>query len=166
MKILITGASGMLAKSMINQFKDKKLIIKTKQELDITERDDILKLVNNEKPDYIINCAAYTNVEEAEDNEILAERINSDGVCNLALACKGNNSVLIHFSTDYVFDGELDLSKSYNENSVTNPINVYGITKLKGERLIQDINCKHYIIRTSWLFGDGNNFVNKILKLA
>lgn len=167
-KILITGADGMLAKSVkkiFEQDNNYEIIYLNREQLDITNVRNVIKVMENEKPNYVINCAAYTDVNKAEENELEAERINSEGIRILATVSELYFSKFIHISTDYVFDGSLDLNESYKEDDITNPINVYGKTKLQGEEQIR----KHeynYILRTSWLFGDGNNFVNKMIELG
>lgn len=167
MKILITGANGMLAKAVINQFKDENELICTDAiDLDITNREAVLNCVRSKKPEYIINCAAYTAVDKAEEDFDLAEKINANGPENLAIAAKENNCTLVHISTDYVFDGDLDVSECYVENDNVAPVTVYGLTKMHGEKAVTN-NCdKYYIFRTAWLYGDGNNFVRTMLKLG
>lgn len=167
MKILITGANGMLAKAVINQFKDNnELILTDVSELDITNETKTNEFIKNIKPDYIINCAAYTAVDKAEEDVELAEKVNSIGPRNLAIAAKENNAILIHISTDYVFNGELDISKSYIESDKIDPVTIYGKTKAAGENSIIE-NCNnYYIFRTAWLYGDGNNFVRTMIKLG
>lgn len=167
MKILITGANGMLAKAVIKQFKDNNEIILTDvSELDITNEIKTSEFVKNVKPDYIINCAAYTAVDKAEEDIEIAEKVNAIGPKNLAIAANNNNSILIHISTDYVFNGELDISKAYIESNEVAPVTVYGKTKAIGEKNIIE-NCdKYYIFRTAWLYGDGNNFVRTMVKLG
>lgn len=167
MKILITGANGMLAKAVINQFKDNnELILTDVSELDITNETKTNEFIKNIKPDYIINCAAYTAVDKAEEDVGLAEKVNSIGPRNLAIAAKENNAILIHISTDYVFNGELDISKSYIESDKIDPVTIYGKTKAAGENSIIE-NCdNYYIFRTAWLYGDGNNFVRTMIKLG
>ncbi len=167
MKILITGAKGMLAKAVINQFKDNnELILTDVSELDITDEKSTNEFITKVKPKYIINCAAYTAVDKAEEDVELAEKVNSIGPKNLAVAARKNEATLIHISTDYVFNGELDISKSYIENDEIAPVTVYGKTKAEGEKNIIE-NCdKYYILRTAWLYGDGNNFVRTMIKLG
>ena len=167
MKILITGAKGMLAKAVINQFKDNnELILTDVSELDITDEKSTNEFITKVKPKYIVNCAAYTAVDKAEEEVELAEKVNSIGPKNLAIAAKKNEATLIHISTDYVFNGELDISKSYIENDEIAPVTVYGKTKAEGEKNIIE-NCdKYYILRTAWLYGDGNNFVRTMIKLG
>lgn len=167
MKILITGANGMLAKSVREKLSEgNELICTDVNELDITDESAVLKKVEEIKPEYIINCAAYTAVDKAEDVYDLADKINADGPGNLAKAAKAVDAVLIHISTDYVFNGDLDISKSYVETDQVGPVTVYGKTKLHGEEEVQKNTDKFYIFRTAWLYGDGNNFVRTMLKLG
>lgn len=167
MKILITGANGMLAKSVRKRLeKGNELICTDVSELDITNQDAVIKMVSELKPEYIINCAAYTAVDKAEDNYDLADKINADGPKNLAIAAKKVNATLVHISTDYVFNGDLDISKSYVETDEVGPVTVYGKTKLHGEEEVKSNTDKYYIFRTAWLYGDGNNFVRTMLKLG
>ena len=167
MKILITGANGMLANSVKKRLANgNELICTDVSELDITDLEAVKKMVSEVKPEYIINCAAYTAVDKAEDNYDLAEKINADGPRNLAIASKKENAVLIHISTDYVFDGDLDVSKAYVEDDEVGPVTVYGKTKLHGEQGVQENTDKYYIFRTAWLYGEGNNFVRTMLKLG
>lgn len=167
MKILITGAKGMLAKAVIDQFKDNnELILTDVSELDITDENNTNEFITRIKPEYIINCAAYTAVDKAEEDIELAKKVNSIGPKNLAIAAKKNDAILIHISTDYVFNGELDISKLYIEDDEIAPVTVYGKTKAEGEKNIIE-NCdKYYILRTAWLYGDGNNFVRTMIKLG
>ncbi len=167
MKILITGANGMLANSVKKRLANgNELICTDVSELDITDLEAVKKMVSEVKPEYIINCAAYTAVDKAEDNYDLAEKINADGPRNLAIASKKENAVLVHISTDYVFDGDLDVSKAYVEDDEVGPVTVYGKTKLHGEQGVQENTDKYYIFRTAWLYGEGNNFVRTMLKLG
>ena len=167
MKILITGAKGMLAKAVINKLKDENQLICTdSQELDITDKNMVMEYVEKEKPEYIINCAAYTAVDKAEEEEELAEKVNSEGPKNLAIAAGKYNCILVHISTDYVFNGDLDINKTYKENDKTLPVTVYGKTKKQGEDNIIQNSSKYYILRTAWLYGEGNNFVRTMLKLS
>lgn len=165
-RILITGANGMLAKAVRERFKEDELICTDVEELDITNLESVMQFVEENKPEYIINCAAFTAVDKAEECYDLAEKINAEGPKNLAIAAKKGNATLIHISTDYVFSGDLDISKAYTEEDQTGPVTVYGITKLHGEEAVK-ANCeKYYIFRTAWLYGDGNNFVRTMLKLG
>ena len=167
MKILITGANGMLAKSVRKRLeKGNELICTDVQDLDITNEENVLAYVKEAKPEYIINCAAFTAVDKAETAGEIVEKINADGPKNLAKAAKENNCVLVHISTDYVFGGDLDVQKDYQEDDPKAPVTAYGITKLHGEEEIQKNTDKYYIFRTAWLYGDGNNFVRTMLKLG
>ena len=168
MKILITGANGMLAKEIRERFQEgNELILTDVAELDITNEEMVMNFVKNEKPECIINCAAFTAVDKAETAGEIVERINADGPGNLAKAAKETNSVLVHVSTDYVFGGDLDLDKDYKEDDPKKPVTAYGITKLHGEEQIEANTDKYYIFRTAWLYGiGGNNFVKTMLKLG
>lgn len=168
MKILITGANGMLAKEVKDKFKEDNEIISTDvAELDITNENAVFNYINEIKPDYIINCAAYTAVDKAEENYELADKINGDGPTNLAKAAKNVGAKLVHISTDYVFGGDLDTSKDYKEDDAKAPVTVYGKTKLHGEQGIENNMEEYYIFRTAWLYGvGGNNFVKTMTKLG
>ena len=168
MKILITGANGMLAKEVKEKFSEgNELTLTDVAELDITNEKMVYDFITNLKPDLIINCAAYTAVDKAEENLELADRINGDGPTNLAKAAKAVGSKLVHISTDYVFGGDLDLSKAYKEDDEKKPVTAYGITKLHGEQGIQNNLDEYYIFRTAWLYGlGGNNFVKTMTKLG
>lgn len=166
--VLVTGASGQLGKC-IQKFAVKEHAIDwlfmDSSEIDITSTCDLAMCFGSKQIDYCINCAAYTNVEKAEAEKEKAFSINAEGVKNLAEICKEHSTVLIHISTDYVFDGKGDVA--YTEASSTNPINNYGASKLKGEQYIPDIIGYYFIFRTSWLYSEfGHNFYNTILKKA
>lgn len=166
MKILITGANGMLGKAIQKEFKSEELICTDSKELDITNYDKTLEYVERVKPDYIINCAAYTAVDNAEDDKENAFKVNAVGPKNLAIAAEMNNVVLVHLSTDYVFSGDKNVENVYYEEELTEPVTVYGITKLKGEENVKN-NCKkYYIFRTAWLYGDGKNFVRTMINIG
>jgi dTDP-4-dehydrorhamnose reductase len=165
--VLVTGANGQLgnelrvAKSFTN--KDNYFFTDI-AELDITNEETIRNFVQLNNIDIIINCAAYTNVENAETHEFNAELINSISVKYLAEIMKEVNGTLIHVSTDYVFDGTSNIP--LNENHVTNPIGVYGKTKMNGENYIKNSGCNYIILRTSWLYSEfGNNFCKTIRNL-
>lgn len=166
MKILITGSKGMLAKAVEERFKEEELILTDVEELDITNAKAVQEFVFDCNPDVIINCAAYTAVDDAEDKQELARKINEDGPRNLAIAAKKANAILVHVSTDYVFGGNLSTENIYNEDDPKAPETVYGITKLAGEKAIEENIEKYYIFRTAWLYGDGKNFVRTMLKLG
>ena len=167
MKILITGANGMLAKSVRARLKEENELICTDvADLDITNEEAVMNFVKENKPEYIVNCAAFTAVDKAEEVYDLAEKINANGPANLAKAAKAVDATLVHISTDYVFNGDLDVSKSYVETDEVGPVTVYGKTKLHGEEQVKSNTDKYYIFRTAWLYGDGNNFVRTMLKLG
>ncbi|MCF0126349.1 MAG: dTDP-4-dehydrorhamnose reductase [Clostridia bacterium] len=168
MKILITGAKGMLAKEVIEKFeKDNELICTDVADLDITNEEAVMEFVKIKKPEYIINCAAFTAVDKAEECYELADKINGDGPANLAKAAKENGAKLVHISTDYVFGGDMEIEKDYQENDKKEPVTVYGKTKLHGEEGIERNMDEYYIFRTAWLYGiGGNNFVKTMTKLG
>ena len=154
----------MLAKDISKIF-DKNNIsyFSTGREVDITNINDLNNYVKNKNIDIVINCAAYTNVDLAEEEIEICSKINGLGVKNIAEICKNKNSKLIHFSTDYVFDGISD--KPYKETDYTNPINIYGKSKLEGEKYALSLR-ESLIIRISWAYGiNGNNFVYTMLNL-
>ena len=166
MKILITGANGMLAKAIREELKENELICTDVEDLDITDLEAVKKYVEEVKPNYIINCAAYTAVDKAEENRELVYKINAIGPKNLAIAANENDAVLVHISTDYVFGGDRDITEDYSEDDEKNPQAVYGTTKLEGEKFIEE-NCKnYYIFRTAWLYGEGHNFVKTMINLS
>lgn len=166
--ILVTGANGQLGQCLQKiapLYQEIEFTFKSSKELDITNTFKIQKSFELQKFDYCINCAAYTNVEQAEKTPEIAFRINAEGVKNLALACKEYKITLIHISTDYVFDGEK--LEPYTVEDIPNPINEYGKSKLLGENYIKEIFDNYFIIRTSWLYSEfGKNFYTTILKKA
>lgn len=166
LRVFITGSRGMLAHDLMPILKKgHEVIAPPEEEFDITRRDLVSELIKETSPDIVINCAAYTQVDKAEEERARAFLVNGTGVQNLALACSDSNIPLCHISTDYVFDGRKYMPYTPFDN--TNPINVYGESKLAGEKYMQWIMREFYIIRTSWLYGKaGNNFVSTILRLA
>jgi dTDP-4-dehydrorhamnose reductase len=132
--------------------------------LDITNQDQVYELVKLHKPEAIVNCAAFTNVDGCEANEIGAFRVNAIGAQNLSTAAYSIGAKMLQVSTDYVFDGTGNVPK--REYDKTNPQSVYGSSKELGELLVRQTNPKHFIIRTAWLYGEGNNFVRTMLKLS
>ncbi|WP_315113956.1 dTDP-4-dehydrorhamnose reductase [Clostridium intestinale] len=177
MKVLITGAKGQLGKQITNilksgqseigklpkEYENVEVIGVDVDVLDITDINAVRSYLTDVKPEIIINCAAYTNVDACESNEDLAFKINALGPRNLAIISNEVNAKLVHVSTDYVFSGEGTVPfKEYDE---TIPVSVYGKTKLAGEKFVREIADKYYIIRTAWLYGyEGNNFVYTIIK--
>ena len=166
MKILITGSNGMLGYDLQEVLKDyHELILTTSETLDITDKQNTIDFICDAKPDIVINSAAYTDVDGCEENQDLAYAVNGDGVRNLALACKEVDCALVHISTDYVFDGAA--RDPIDENGQIGPISVYGKSKLEGEKAIQEILDKYFIVRTAWLYGiNGKNFPKTMLELA
>jgi dTDP-4-dehydrorhamnose reductase len=172
LKILILGAGGMLGTDLGHEFAGKcELFLWDKNELDVTNKEQVLAKISDLNPNIIINATGYTNVDGAEDNKDLAHKLNADAVEYLVKAAQQVNAKLIHFSTEYVFDGT-DKS-GYKENYPVNPINVYGQSKTAGEKYIIEYRLG-YLIRTSWLYGHapqigkprGMNFVDTMIKLS
>ena len=167
MKILITGANGQLGRELTQQYKEKgnvELILTDVDTLDITNVNDVYKMVNETRPDVIINCAAHTAVDKCEDDVDNAYKINAVGPKNLAAAMNAIGGEIVQVSTDYVFDGTSE--KPYLEFDKPCPASVYGQTKYDGEEFVKSLNPKHYIVRTAWLYGDGNNFVKTMIRLG
>jgi dTDP-4-dehydrorhamnose reductase len=165
LKILVTGANGQLGTDIIKHFNKDEVYGYDVDVLDITDIKQVVDLVKQIKPELIINCAAYTNVDGCEQNEELAYKVNAIGARNLAVAALETNSKLLHISTDFVFDG--CTNKPYLEFDTPNPLSIYGKSKFAGEELIRQICPRHYILRTAWLYGkNGNNFVKTMLKLG
>ena len=166
MKILITGSNGMLGHDLREVLKDNhELILTTSKTLDITDKDSTIKCIKENKPDVVINAAAYTDVDGCETNQELAYAVNGEGVRNLALGCRQAGCSLVHISTDYVFDGTA--RDPIEEDGEIGPISIYGKSKLKGEEAILEILDKYFIVRTAWLYGiNGKNFPKTMLGLA
>lgn len=162
MLIWIVGCSGILGGSFCKLLHEKNIpfFSTTKDQADITDLSALQKIIQKKNPTHIINCAAYTEVEKAEEEEEKAFLVNSQGIANLASVSRGK---LIHFSTDYVFDGKK--KTPYLEEDDPCPINVYGKSKLAGEKILFKMKTNALCIRISWLFGGENDFVSKILKL-
>jgi dTDP-4-dehydrorhamnose reductase len=161
-KTLIIGSSGMLGSDLCKTFPDAVKL--THHDLDITDREQVIESILKIKPDVVINAAAYTNVDGCEDNKELAFQVNGYGPGYIAEACARAGAKLVHFSTDYVFNGS---KKEYVESDIPDPINVYGDSKLLGEKKIIENMDDYRIVRISWLFGiHGKNFVETMLKLS
>lgn len=166
MKVLVTGANGMLGQDLCPILEDVgAFVIETDVDtLDITNGVVVKNVLTDVRPDLVIHCAAYTNVDKAEEDFETAYKINALGTENLAKSCNELDIPIVYISTDYVFDGAK--KKLLNPDSCTNPINNYGKTKLAGENAIQKYCKKYYIARTSWLYGiHGKNFVETMLSL-
>lgn len=168
MNILVTGANGQLGNEIriVSKNSSDRYIFTDVEELDILDKKAVMDCVRCEKIDVIVNCAAYTNVDKAENEPALAEKLNATAVEYLAEACKDNDAVLIHISTDYVFGGN-EGNTPRTETEPANPTGAYGRSKLLGERAIEKVGCKQIIIRTAWLYSEfGNNFVKTMRKLT
>ncbi|MBO9674976.1 MAG: dTDP-4-dehydrorhamnose reductase [Sphingobacteriaceae bacterium] len=167
-KILVIGAGGQLGqclKVVAERREITEIIFPAEQDANILNESGLNELLAKEKPAYVINCAAYTAVDKAEDEIELAKAINETGAAYLASACLANNATLVHISTDFVFEG--NAVKLLKEDDEAKPINVYGVTKLDGEKAVASILPAHFIIRTSWLYSEyANNFVKTMLKLG
>ena len=170
MRVLVTGKNGQLGQSINKLVRENQLddefIFVGRGELDLSREESIAGYFDHNNFDVIVNCAAYTAVDKAEEEIELANQVNHLAVKQLAEIAKVQQAKLIHISTDYVFDGKSD--EPYKETDATNPINVYGKTKLKGEQAIQEVmQTNAIIIRTSWVYSEfGNNFVDTMLKLG
>lgn len=166
--ILITGEDGQLAqclKLVESTASNFQFIYRNAKDLDITNQNAVNTFFKSNKIDYCINCAAYTAVDDAETNPLIAKKVNTDGPKYLAIACKFSDTILVHISTDFIFDGKK--RKPYTEIDKTNPLGVYGLTKRDGENEIKNHWQKYYIIRTSWLYSQfGTNFLKTMLRLS
>ncbi len=166
-KILVTGANGQLGQCLqkiSSQFEEFEFIFTDSETLDITIKEEVNDFFWQNAPDFCINAAAYTAVDLAETDVEKAFLVNADGAENLAEACSENNAQFIHVSTDYVFDGENNLA--YTEEDFTNPLGVYGASKLAGDELALEVNPCSVILRTSWVYSEfGKNFVKTMLNL-
>ncbi len=167
-KIAVLGANGQLGKciqKLVPEYEwDYEFIFADSATVDITDKDSVLNFFSEHQPDYCINAAAYTAVDLAEKEEEKAFAVNAEGVANIAEACKEHKCIFLHISTDYVFDGDTEIS--YDEENFTNPQSIYGKSKLQGEVLALENNPDTIIIRTSWLYSEFNkNFVKTMLHL-
>lgn len=168
MKVLLIGKNGLLGTEIDSVFRDKnefEFNSTTKEDLDITSKTSVYSIIKDLKPDLVINAAAFTFVDECEIKRDFVMNINGEANGYLAQVCNQIGAYLMYFSTDYVFDGSK--KEGYKEDDEVSPANVYGESKLLGEKLIQENTDKFFIIRTSWLFGmHGQNFVKTMLQLA
>jgi len=171
MKILVTGADGQLGRALQKVLPENETVFTTRKDLDITNKKQVVQQIASVRPDFVIHTAAYTDVDGCEKNPKLANNINFEGTKNITKACEKVGATLIYISTDFVFDGKK--KTPYKESDATHPLQVYGKSKLAGEKEVQKLP-KYYIIRTSWLFGPTSreasrgksNFVQTILALA
>ena len=161
--ILLFGANGQLGQELAYALRTFNLKSFTKSECNLLDFKNVSKILEKNKNSLVINASAYTKVDMAEEEYSLANQINAQAVSNLALGCNEHNSILVHFSTDYVFDGQS--REPYKEIDLAAPKNKYGESKLLGEQYIQSILKNYYIFRTSWVYGQyGNNFPKTIIK--
>ena len=167
-KILVIGAGGQLGqclKTVAARRDITDIVFPSETDANILNQEGLQSLLAKEQPAFVINCAAYTAVDKAEDEVELAKAVNETGAANLAIACDANGATLIHVSTDFVFEG--NEVKLLVEDDIANPINVYGQTKLDGEKAVIALLKEHFILRTSWLYSEyANNFVKTMLKLG
>jgi dTDP-4-dehydrorhamnose reductase len=175
MVVLVTGANGQLGQaiqSISGNYPEIDFVFCDSSSLDITNSNNVERIFNEFKPNFCINAAAYTAVDKAESESEKAILINVNGAKNLAEGCKSNNVILLHVSTDFVFDGNPNVTSSavempYTEEDIPNPTGVYGRTKLDGEKAIQETFDKYYIIRTSWVYSQfANNFMKTMIRLG
>ena len=168
MNILVTGSNGQLGseiKDVVTNYKDFKIFFRDLPELNICNADALNTFILNKNINAVINCAAYTAVDKAEEDTETAKRVNAKGVFNLVKAMENVNGKIIHISTDYVFDGTKTLP--YDEEDIVNPIGVYGNTKREGELAVINSSIEGIVIRTSWLYSAyGNNFVKTMIRLG
>lgn len=167
MRVLVTGYHGQLGYDVVKLLKEQgeEVIGATREHFDLTDEAKIKEVIRSFKPEVVVHCAAYTQVDKAEDNKELCYAVNVLGTRYIAEACREINAKMVYISTDYVFDGSSD--KPYEVNDKVNPVNYYGETKLQGEYEVMKILENHFIIRISWVFGEnGNNFVKTMLRLA
>ena len=167
-KVLVIGQDGMLGGELYLRLKNNpnyEVYKTTIETLDICNEEAVRNEITKIKPYFVINCAAYTNVDGCETHFELANSVNGMAVLNIAKAVKEVNATFIQISTDYVFDGELEVDKAYTEDMLPSPVSAYGKTKLLGEENAK-VAEKYYILRTAWLYGQGNNFVRTMLKLS
>ena len=167
-KVIVFGASGQLGQCFKKVVENEHIVsvyFPLEGEANILDNAALKTIFEKQKPDYCINCAAYTAVDKAEDDTEMALKVNKTGVENLSRFCAEYNSTLIHISTDFVFQGNEPTPRT--ETDATNPISVYGQTKLDGEKVLEDMLKKYFIIRTGWLYSEyANNFVKTMLKLG
>lgn len=167
LKYMVTGVNGQLGYDVVLKLKEINInvVAPRRDEFDLTNREQIQRYILKEKPDIIIHCAAYTAVDKAEDEKDVCYAVNVEGTKALIEAAKMINAKVVYISTDYVFDGSGQ--EPHFEEKETNPINYYGYTKEQGEKIVRELIDRHFIVRTSWVYGsNGNNFVKTMIKLA
>lgn len=167
MKVLVTGGSGQLGFDVCRELKARgiEFTAPSSKNMDITNEAAVRAVIQAYQPDAVIHCAAYTKVDQAEEEPKRAFEVNADGTRNVALACRACDAKMLYISTDYVFPGTGDAP--YETIDQTGPINVYGKSKLAGEQAVQELLSRYFIVRTSWVFGtNGGNFVKTMLRLA
>jgi len=168
MRIVVLGASGQLGSCLKKNSTERNITdisFPSEENANILDKELLDKLFTAEKPQFVINCAAYTAVDKAEDDVDTCRKVNRDGAAYIAEVCKKHQATLIHISTDFVFKG--DIPKLLSETDPAEPENIYGLTKLEGEAAIGEILPEHFTIRTSWLYSEfGNNFVKTMLRLG
>lgn len=167
MKILVTGYNGQLGYDVVKELNYRSVECRgvDREDFDITDRDETVGYICDYAPDAVIHCAAYTAVDRAEDDEENCRKVNADGTENIAVACEKLRAKMLYVSTDYVYGG--DGEAPFETDSPTNPKNVYGVTKLEGEKAVMKYIDKFFIVRTSWVFGiNGSNFVKTMLRLG
>ena len=167
MKVLVTGVKGQLGYDVMAELARRNIeaIGVDIDEMDITDKISVEKVIGEAAPDVVVHCAAYTAVDAAEDNEALCRRVNADGTRNIAEVCKKLDCKMVYISTDYVFDGQG--TRPWEPDDERHPLNVYGQTKYEGELAVQENLSRYFIVRIAWVFGkNGKNFVKTMLKLA
>ncbi|MEZ9835160.1 dTDP-4-dehydrorhamnose reductase [Vibrio breoganii] len=165
-KVLVVGCNGQVGRALLERMPEEvELLAVDRQTLNITEASNVEGVISEFKPQFVINAAGYTNVDQAELERELCYSVNCDGARNLAISSRNVDATFIHLSTDYVFAG--DKVGQYAETDLADPLNAYGLSKLVGEEAVRETNAKHIIVRTSWVFGEhGNNFVKTMLRLG
>ncbi len=167
MKILIAGKNGQLGREFVRRLAapEFEVVVPDEDAFDITNDDAVRKIVEGNRPDVVLNCAAYNLVDEAEKDPGPAFAINATGVAHLAAACKEAGALLVHYGTDYVFDGQK--GAPYTEEDTPCPLNNYGKSKLAGEQILRETLSRFLLFRVSWVFGEGKqNFLHKLLQWA
>lgn len=167
MKVLVTGVKGQLGYDVVNELKKNNLeaVGVDIEEMDITDKEAVDKVITEANVDAVIHCAAYTAVDAAEDNMELCRKVNADGTRNIAEVCKKLDIKMMYISTDYVFDGEGE--RPWEPDDEREPLNAYGVSKYEGELAIEDNLSKYFIVRIAWVFGvNGKNFIKTMLNLG